>query len=280
MLCDEATKFSWVRLQFHIHTKWTEKRSWNWLRPFPYIPLLMFNPGLLLHEQVVGSFGHIFGGEAPVLIFCYLHSKAGSVHFLTIMDGFDNEDEQAVSLQGSNAQLLDEVMHLQKNQTSQTSQQDLIDKLQVAYFGLINQNILLQEITFQLHATIKSSQDLVSQIHDELEEKNKCILSLQRLNRDLVRQVSELRGTEDIPEDCINTLPISSSSFASTPALVAIPELHSPDNGDFELWARDNMLPEVTQPLSQAVSSLSLGASSHSLMDSLVPSPPNFEQCT
>lgn len=196
------------------------------------------------------------------------------------MDYFDNEDEQAISLQGSDAQLLDEVMPLQKIQTSQTSQQDLIDKLQVAYFSLINQNILLQEITFQLRSTIKSSQDLVSQIHDQLEEKNKCILSLQRLNRDLVRRVSELSSTEGISEDYFDTLQISSTSFASTPALVAMPELYSPDNGDFKPWERDNMLQEVTQPISQAISSLSLDASSHSLVDSLVPSPPNFEQCT
>lgn len=203
------------------------------------------------------------------------------MHFSTIMDGFDNEDEQVASFEGSNAQVLHEDVSVQK---IKVNQQDLIDQLQVAYFGLINQNILLQEITLQLHATIQSSQDLVSEMHHRLEEKDKCILGLRRFNLDLVRQVSELSGiSEDcISEDCIRKLQISASSFASisasTPALVGAPKLYSPDNGDSKVRDIEDMLQEVTQPISQVNPSFS--SSSHVLMASLGPSLSNIQQCT
>lgn len=203
------------------------------------------------------------------------------MHFSTIMDGFDNEDEQVASFEGSNAQVLHEDVSVQK---VKVNQRDLIDQLQVAYFGLINQNVLLQEITLQLHATIQSSQDLVSEMHHRLEEKDKCILGLRRFNLDLVRQVSELSGiSEDcISEDCIRKLQISASSVASisasTPTLVGASKLYSPDNGDSKVRDTEDMLQEVTQPISQVNPSFS--SSSHVLMASLGPSLSNIGQCT
>jgi len=181
------------------------------------------------------------------------------------MDGFDDEDEQVASLQGSNAQLRSEVATLQK---IQANQQDFINQLKVAYLGLMDQNILLQETSLQLHATIKSSQDLVFELHDRLEEKDKCIRGLQHLNQGLVRQVSELSSTKGISEDCINTFQFFVSSLASIPAFVATPEISSLHIGDSEMREKEDMLQEFTQCVSHVIPS-SFDASSRALVPSI-----------